>query len=134
MPTRIYVSSLLPVLATGRVKALAHITGGGLTENIPRVLPDGLSVRLDAASWTVPPVFRWLAQAGRLDAATLATTFNVGIGMAVITGSADADRLCDLLTQGGETVRRIGEITATPEHRVVIENAEQAWAEDAWRA
>ena len=134
VPTRIYVRSLLPALATGRVKAMAHITGGGLTENLPRVLPDGLGVRLDAGSWTVPPVFRWLAATGDLDAATLATTFNVGIGMAIIADSADTDGLCEHLTASGESVRRIGQVTATRGQRVVIDNTDQAWTEKAWLA
>src|SRR5690606_30902162 len=89
-PTRIYVKPLLRALkekdAKGRplIRGMAHITGGGLTGNIPRVIPDSLMATIDAASWELPAVFRWLAQAGALSADDMALTFNCGIGMAVI--------------------------------------------------
>ena len=107
-PTRIYVRSMLEAVRAGTVKAMAHITGGGLLENIPRVLPAGIGVRLDAASWQAPPVFHWLAQAGKIDAHEMARTFNCGIGMAVIVSAAQADKAAAILTQAGETVFRIG--------------------------
>ena len=85
-PTRIYVRAVLAAAQNrATLKAMAHITGGGLLENIPRVLPDGLGVKLNAASWTAPPVFKWLAQKGNIDPHEMARTFNCGIGLIVIT-------------------------------------------------
>ncbi len=107
-PTRIYVRSCLEVIAGGGVKALAHITGGGLAENLPRVLPDGLAARIDVTGWPLPPVFRWLAEAGRLQPAELTRTFNAGIGMAVICARPDAARVARALREAGETVHDIG--------------------------
>jgi phosphoribosylformylglycinamidine cyclo-ligase len=108
-PTRIYVRSCLSAARSGRIKALAHITGGGLYENIPRVLPAGLIARLDAASWPLPPVFRWLVAAGIPDH-ELARTFNCGIGMMVVAGPEDSEALAAELRAAGETVHRIGQI------------------------
>jgi len=107
-PTRIYVKPMLAAARAGTAKAFAHITGGGLTENIPRVLPDGIGVRLDAAAWPLPPVFGWLARAGGLDARTLARTFNCGIGMVAVCAPGDADAAAALLASGGDAVYRIG--------------------------
>jgi phosphoribosylformylglycinamidine cyclo-ligase len=128
-PTRIYVRSLLPAIRTGRVKALAHITGGGLIENIPRVLPDGLGVTLDAAAWTLPPVFGWLAAAGAIDPAELARTFNCGIGMVAIACPTHAAELMDQLTAAGETVTAIGQVrpAAADGPRVAITAMESTW-------
>ncbi len=109
-PTRLYVGSCRAAIAAGGVKALAHITGGGLLENIPRVLPQNLAAELDARSWKLPPVFRWLAQAARLPADELARTFNCGIGMMAVVAPADEARLTRVLAEHGERVRRIGRI------------------------
>jgi phosphoribosylformylglycinamidine cyclo-ligase len=109
-PTRIYVRSCLAAARAGRVKALAHITGGGLYENIPRVLPEGLAAELDARTWPLPPVFRWLAEAGGIPDGELARTFNCGIGMMAIAAPEDADDLAAALAAAGETVHRIGRI------------------------
>ena len=109
-PTRIYVRSCLAVHRAGLIKGLAHITGGGLLDNIPRILPDGLGVRLDAATWPMPPVFRWLGEAGALDAHEMARTFNCGIGMAVITAPENADAATKVLLEAGEAVYRIGSV------------------------
>ena len=111
-PTRIYVKSCLAAIRTGGVKALAHITGGGLYENIPRVLPEGLAVELDARSWPLPPVFRWLARSGGVPDAEMARTFNCGIGMMVVVAPADAGAVAAALTASGEAVYRIGRIAA----------------------
>jgi phosphoribosylformylglycinamidine cyclo-ligase len=111
VPTRIYVRSLLATLrATTGVKALAHITGGGLTENIPRVLPAGVSARLDLAKLPVPPVYRWLTSLGAIRQAELLRTFNCGVGMAVVVAAADAEAVAAALTREGETVVTIGRI------------------------
>ena len=111
-PTRIYVKPLLKATKSGGIHAMAHITGGGLTENIPRVLPETVTAELDAASWSRPGIFGWLAQAGNMDAADMARTFNCGIGMAVVVAASDADRIKALLEAEGETVFRIGRIIA----------------------
>lgn len=107
-PTRIYVKSCLKAIQTGKVKALAHITGGGLTENLPRVLPDGISLSIDCASWKLPPVFKWLAEAGDIAPQELLRTFNCGIGMVVVVSPKDAAEIESLLTAEGENCTRIG--------------------------
>jgi len=107
-PTRIYVKPLLKALKLGGIKGMAHITGGGLTENIPRVLPDGIAVRLDAKSWPRPAVFGWLAQAGNLEATDMARTLNCGIGMVVIVASDKADTIIQSLKSDKESVHIIG--------------------------
>jgi phosphoribosylformylglycinamidine cyclo-ligase len=128
-PTRIYVKSCLAAIKDGGVKGLAHITGGGLTENIPRVLPDGLRAVLDADTWPLPPVIRWLAEQGNMASDELARTFNCGIGMTVIVAPDAADRAERILSEAGETVHRIGVIETSPDddQNTVIEAAETAW-------
>jgi len=109
-PTRIYVKSLLALHRAGLLKAAAHITGGGLPGNVPRVLPDGTRAVIDAASWTLPPVFAWLASAGGVEPEEMLRVFNCGIGMvAVVTDPAAARRI---LVENGETVFNIGQIEA----------------------
>jgi phosphoribosylformylglycinamidine cyclo-ligase len=127
-PTRLYVTSCRAAIKAGGIKALAHITGGGLLENIPRVLPQGLAAELDAKSWTLPPVFCWLATAARLPADELARTFNCGIGMVVVTAPSDEARIARVLEHHGEAVRRVGRIVprgAGAGTRLL--NAEAAW-------
>ncbi|MGQ9367633.1 phosphoribosylformylglycinamidine cyclo-ligase [Azospirillum sp. A39] len=128
-PTRIYVKSALAAVRAGTVRALAHITGGGLTENIPRVLPDGLGVTLDAATWTVPPVFGWLAATGRLSAAEMARTFNCGIGMVAVCPADRAAEAADILRRHGETVFTIGRVVAAPAGtaRVTVTGTGPSW-------
>ncbi|MDX9698833.1 MAG: phosphoribosylformylglycinamidine cyclo-ligase [Rhodocyclaceae bacterium] len=111
-PTRIYVKPLLALIASraGRVKGMAHITGGGLTENIPRILGEGLTARIDASSWALPPLFQWLREAGNVDLQEMYRVFNCGIGMAVIVAAEEADAATALLSEAGETVYRIGTI------------------------
>jgi len=109
-PTRLYVKSCLAALRVGGIRALAHITGGGLTENIPRVLPKDLAADLDAARWVLPPVFRWLAATAGLDHREMARTFNCGIGMVVVVAAEHADRIARCLGDAGETVFSIGAI------------------------
>ncbi|MDR3212931.1 MAG: phosphoribosylformylglycinamidine cyclo-ligase [Azoarcus sp.] len=111
-PTRIYVKPLLAVFRDlpGAVKGLAHITGGGLTENVPRILGEELVARIDAASWTLPPLFQWLQQAGQVGQGEMYRVFNCGIGMAIVVADKDADAMTAHLAASGETVYRIGHI------------------------
>lgn len=129
-PTRIYVRPLLKALASrkGAIHGMAHITGGGLRENIPRVIPDGLMAVLDAESWELPPVFRWLAAQGGIGPEDMAMTFNCGIGMAVICSAEEATPIRDTLAAEGETVFEIGRIAPREgECAIHIENREAAW-------
>lgn len=98
MPTKIYVKSVLGALRSGRVKAFAHITGGGLTENIPRVLPDTLGVELDANAWPMPAVFPWVAAAGGVNETEMLKTFNCGIGAVMIVSPADLQHALSMIT------------------------------------
>jgi phosphoribosylformylglycinamidine cyclo-ligase len=110
-PTRIYVKSCLAALrGTGAVKALAHITGGGFPDNIPRVLPKAFGVRIELDRVPVLPVFRWLATTGRIAEAEMLRTFNCGIGMIVVTAADHAEAVTDALTRGGESVIRLGRV------------------------
>lgn len=110
-PTRLYVKPALLAVEQGGVHALAHITGGGLTENLPRVLPEGLGATIDLTSWDLPPVFKWLAATGNMVEAELLKTFNAGIGMVLSVAAEDADAITTLLTAAGETVSTIGTVT-----------------------
>jgi phosphoribosylformylglycinamidine cyclo-ligase len=113
-PTRIYVKPLLPLVRGGRIKALAHITGGGLLENIPRVLPDGLHAHVDAPAWPQPRLMAFLQGQGRIEPEEMARTFNCGIGMAVLVSPDDANIVAQKLEDAGETLFRIGRIEAGP--------------------
>jgi len=119
-PTRIYVKPLLALARNIQVKGFAHITGGGLTDNIPRVLPDGLEVVLQRRSWARDPVFDWLAAAGKVAPAEMYRTFNCGIGMVVVVAPADADAALAQLKAAGETASFIGHV-ASGTRGVVIE-------------
>jgi phosphoribosylformylglycinamidine cyclo-ligase len=112
IPTRIYVKSCLAAVRTGQVKGLAHITGGGLLDNLPRILPAGLTAEIDAGAWPLPGLFARLCRLGNLVPRELVRTFNCGIGMAVVTSADNADVVSALLTDTGEQVIRIGEVTA----------------------
>ena len=109
-PTRIYVKSCLALVRAHLAKAMAHITGGGLVENVPRVIPANVSVEIDAAAWPLPPVFGWLASAGMVSPAEMARVFNCGIGMVIVVAADHADRAVEVLSQSGETVHRIGRV------------------------
>jgi len=111
-PTRIYVKPLLALIKALPVHALAHITGGGLTDNIPRVLPAGLEVVLERRSWPADPLFAWLQRAAGIDAEEMYRTFNCGIGMVVILPAASADAALELLNARGESAYRIGAVRA----------------------
>ena len=109
-PTRLYVKQALAAVRAGGVHALAHITGGGLTENLPRVLPEGLGAQIDLSSWELPAVFRWLAETANMEEAELLKTFNSGIGMIVVADAEQADDLEALLLAAGESVSRMGTV------------------------
>jgi len=111
-PTRIYVKPVLATLAKVEVKGMAHITGGGLTENIPRVLPEGVAAKLDGSKWTMPWVFRWLRKQGNIEDAELHRTFNCGIGMVMVVSKADAQSAIATLGANGVEAFEIGEIVA----------------------
>jgi len=119
-PTRIYVKSMLALLQKVKVKGFAHITGGGLTDNIPRVLPDGFEVVLERKGWARDPVFDWLAAAGRIAPAEMYRTFNCGIGMIAVVAPADVEATLASLTATGETATVIGHV-ARGTRGVVIE-------------
>ncbi len=128
-PTRIYVAAALAVVRAGLAKGLAHITGGGLTENLPRVLPVGTAAEIDSAAWDLPPIFAWLAEAGDIAADEMARTFNCGIGMAVVVDADKAEDAERLLRHTGETVHRIGRIVEVSPNapRCRVLNAEERW-------
>ncbi len=119
-PTRIYVKSLLPLIRSGMVRGLAHITGGGLIGNVPRVLPKGTAARLDVRSWTLPPLFAWLQDNGGVSHEEMHRTFNCGIGMVMVVAAADAEAAMQQLQAAGETVYRIGEIVPHAGEPVVL--------------
>jgi phosphoribosylformylglycinamidine cyclo-ligase len=111
-PTKLYVKSILQLLEAMPVKGMAHITGGGITENIPRVLPEGLTAEINATSWELPPLFKWLKAQGNIADLEMYKTFNCGIGMAVIIAPENAKKAQEILASAGETVYQIGTIRA----------------------
>jgi phosphoribosylformylglycinamidine cyclo-ligase len=134
MPTRIYVASLLPQLRAGLIHALAHITGGGLLENVPRVLSDGLHAIIDADAWPLPPLMGFLQAQGGIEPEELARTFNCGIGMAVIVAPSDADAVATALEAAGETVFRIGVVEAG-QRGCTVRGSVETWSARAdWTA
>jgi phosphoribosylformylglycinamidine cyclo-ligase len=133
-PTRIYVKSLLPLVRSARIHALAHITGGGLLENIPRVLPEGLHARIDASAWPQPRLMAFLQAQGNIEPEEMARTFNCGIGMAAIVAQADAKDATRALEKAGESVARIGDVIAG-EKGCTVAGARGAWsARSEWSA
>jgi phosphoribosylformylglycinamidine cyclo-ligase len=133
MPTRIYVKPLLAAIkatggARGAIKALAHITGGGLSENVPRVLPDNVAARIDLGAFAAPGVFGWLAKAGRLSDVEMLKTFNCGLGMVVVAAKAQADGVLAALRAAGEAPLIVGEIIAPGGVRSDAKGKGEAWA------
>lgn len=119
-PTRIYVKAILAAIRAGfDLKGIAHITGGGLVENVPRAL-GGLGARLVRANWPVPPVFEWLAQQGPLERSEMEKTFNLGLGLVVVCSPEQADSLRQFLADRGESVWSIGEVSADVSEQVVF--------------
>ncbi len=136
-PTRIYVKPLLAALkatggggAGGAIKALSHITGGGLSENLPRVLPDTVAARIDLGAIPVRPVFGWLAATGRLDATEMLRTFNCGIGMVIVADQARAGEVCDALKAAGEAPVTIGDVVSPSGRKSDAKGKGEAWAVD----
>ena len=133
-PTRIYVASLLPLLRAGRIKGLAHITGGGLLENVPRVLPAGCHARIDAGAWPQPRLMAWLQAQGAIEPEEMARTFNCGIGMVAVVGADEADEVSGALEAAGETVFRIGAVDDGQRGCTVYGAAETWSARSGWNA
>ena len=133
-PTRIYVRSLLPEVRAGRIKGLAHITGGGLLENIPRVLPEGAHAVVDAGSWELPRLFAWLQAGGSIEPEELARTFNCGIGMVAVVPPEQAETVTSNLEAAGERVFPIGRIEEGSRGCTVRGSAETWSARDEWSA
>ena len=133
-PTRIYVKSLLPVVRSGRIKGLAHITGGGLLENIPRVLPAATHAAINADCWPLPRLFAQLQAGGRIEPIEMARTFNCGIGMVVIVHPDHDVGVIEALTAAGETVHRIGTVEAG-ERGCTVSGSTETWsAREPWAA
>ncbi len=135
MPTRIYVKALLAAIRAtggsglrGAIKALSHITGGGLAENLPRIMPQDAAARIDLSTFKAPPVFRWLKDAGRLDDDEMLRTFNCGIGMVVVAARDQAGEVVDALTAAGETPIVIGEVTPPTAKKSAAKGKGAAWA------
>lgn len=120
-PTRIYIKSLLALLKQINVHAMAHITGGGLTENLPRVLPDNTRAQINTNSWQWPAIFSWLQQQGNVKTEEMYRAFNCGVGMVLCVAQADIDNTLKLLAEHGETAWLIGEITASEEQTPHVE-------------
>jgi phosphoribosylformylglycinamidine cyclo-ligase len=133
-PTRIYVKTLLPFIRSGRTNALAHITGGGLLENVPRVLPKGLHARIDADAWEQPRLMAFLQAQGHIEPGEMARTFNCGIGMVLAVEAAEAESLAADLAAAGETVFTIGEVVEGEKGCTVFGSAEAWSAREAWEA
>ena len=128
-PTRIYVTSCLAAHRAGRVNALAHVTGGGLVENLPRVLPEGVAARIEGIVWPVPAVFTWLAREGGVLLDDMVRTFNCGIGMAAVVAPEDEAAAAEIFSAQGETPWRIGHIVAGRPGAppLTIEDLEGTW-------
>ena len=110
-PTRLYVKQALAAVRAGSVHALAHITGGGLTENLPRVLPEGMGAEISLDAWELPPVFKWMAETGGIAPAEMLKTFNCGVGMVLAVDASRAEAIAELLRGEGETVYMLGTVT-----------------------
>ena len=122
-PHRSYLSLIRPLLAGGRIKAMAHITGGGITDNLPRVLPHGTAAVVDASAWEVPPLFRWLQQGGEVPIDDMMRTFNMGMGLIIVAPRARGEHLIEeLAARGGRDARVIGEIVPGEPPSVIYEN------------
>ncbi len=102
VPHRSYLSVIRPLLPLGIIKGMAHITGGGITDNLPRILPESAHAEIDVRAWSVPPVFQWLQSLGKVPTDDMRRTFNMGVGLIVVCASEQVDRVLDQLAQAGE--------------------------------
>jgi len=118
-PTRIYCTAILEVLKTVRIKSMAHITGGGFYDNIPRVIPEGFGVRVEKGSWPVPPIFRKIQRAGEVDEREMYRTLNMGVGMALVVRPGDVDRTISGFARQGFKAWPIGQVVRG-RHEVVL--------------
>jgi phosphoribosylformylglycinamidine cyclo-ligase len=109
-PTRLYVKSALEAMRVGGVKGFAHITGGGITENLPRALPEGLDAEVELSSWTLPPVFSWLAKQGAVEASEMLRTFNCGIGLVAVVEEKNSGHVIEAFQQCGDKAVRLGHL------------------------
>ncbi len=133
-PTRIYVAALLPLLRQGRIKGLAHITGGGLLENVPRVLPTDCHAVVDADGWAQPRLMAWLQAQGAIEPGEMARTFNCGVGVVAVVAPDAADALAAELEGAGESVFRIGRVEAG-ERGCTVRGSRETWAaREDWSA
>ena len=114
-PTRIYVKALLPLIEQYTLDGLAHITGGGISENIVRIIPDDLGLEVDLSAWDMPAVFKWLQSNGQIDEAEMLRTFNCGIGMVILVSEESVDEISQALTSAGEAVHRLGRVVGYDE-------------------
>ncbi|MDH5471507.1 MAG: phosphoribosylformylglycinamidine cyclo-ligase [Gammaproteobacteria bacterium] len=112
-PTRIYVKSILPLLDQVDIHAMSHITGGGLLENIPRVMPENTRARINASSWDMPDVFKWLQQQGNVKQSEMYRTFNCGVGMVLVVNAEDTEHTLELLKASGETAWKLGDVVSS---------------------
>ena len=133
-PTRIYVKPLLPLVRDGLIHGLAHITGGGLLENVPRVLPKGCRAKIDASLWEFPPLFALLQEGGTITPEEMARTFNCGIGMVAIVDSAKSDEVTARLDECGESARVIGTVESGPRGCTVAGPANSFGSDSDWTA
>jgi phosphoribosylformylglycinamidine cyclo-ligase len=127
VPTRIYVKTCLAAAKTDKVKAFAHITGGGFTENIPRVLSDKLAVEVDCAAWDMPPVFKWLAEVGDIVNTEMLRTFNCGVGMIAVVKEADVAAVSEVIKAHGDKCSVVGKVVANQGEAVVYKNIDKLY-------
>ena len=125
-PTRIYAQSCLKVISNKKIKAIAHITGGGLIENIPRVLPKSCGAHIEGRNWKAQPVFKWLKQSGSISNEEMTKTFNCGIGMIVVVDKINAATILKDFINSGETAIEIGEVTSSLKQKVLVNNLDEA--------
>ena len=125
-PTRIYARSCLKVISNKNIKAMAHITGGGLIENIPRVLPKSCGAHIEGRKWKAQPVFKWLKQSGNISNEEMTKTFNCGIGMVVVVDKMNAATTLREFLESGETAIEIGEVTSSVNQKVLVDNLDEA--------
>jgi len=127
-PTRIYVKQLMPAVEQDLILGMAHITGGGLEDNIPRMLPKHLAADIDVSTWSVPPVLRWLKKAGNVSSREFARTWNTGLGMVLVASAEKADKLVQALDDAGEKAVRMGKLVKHEGQGVILHKME-VWDE-----